>query len=168
MKRFTSIITIIIISASISFAQKEQIESGYIYQFTKYVNWPDSYRSGNFIIGVLGGGAIVNHLNGLASSKKVLNQNIKIKTFPSAGSITKCNILFIPAAYSGQFMAAKGAIGSGSTLIITENPGMAQQGAAINFVQKGGKVLFEINQGAFSSHGLGISTQLVNLAIAKY
>ncbi len=53
-------------------------------------------------------------------------------------------------------------------MIIGEKPGMAGDGAAIDFMEKDGKLVFEINQGSFARHGLNVSAQLVDLAVKKF
>jgi hypothetical protein len=52
-----------------------------------------------------------------------------------------------------------------STLIITEKPGLARQGAAINFVVQENKTKFELNKGNAEKYDLKVSSNLLSLAI---
>ena len=54
-----------------------KIKAIYIYNFTKYIEWPETYREGNFVVGVLGTSVpLVNELNKMATSKTVGTQKI--------------------------------------------------------------------------------------------
>ncbi len=156
------------ISATRSFGQVGKFQAGYIYQFTKYVEWPSAYKSGDFVIGVLGAADVNSFLDELASSKKVVNQAIKVEKYGTVGDIGKCNILFVAASESDKIGQILSKIGSESTLIISDKPGLAGNGAAIDFMEKDGKLGFEINQQSFSKHGLNVNSQLVDLALKKY
>lgn len=147
--------------------QVAKLQSVFIYNFTKYIDWPASYAGGDFVIGVLGDSPIITELNNMASQRKVGNQAIEVKKFNSPSEITKCHILFIPANQSENFDQAKQKIGNNnfSTLLITEKEGMASQGAAINFVIRNNKQKFELKASNASQYGLQISSKLEALAI---
>ena len=50
-------------------------------------------------------------------------------------------------------------------LIVTDKPGLAKKGAAINFVELDGKIKFELNQQNAESRGLKVAGALTSLAI---
>ena len=57
-----------------------KIKAIYIYNFTKYIEWPESYRQGNFVIGIVGNNStLVNELKKMATVKTVGNQHLEIK-----------------------------------------------------------------------------------------
>ncbi|MDH5476483.1 MAG: YfiR family protein [Cyclobacteriaceae bacterium] len=146
-------------------AQNYQVHSLYVYSFTKYVKWPDSYSEGDFIIGVVGSSPIKPHLQKMASLKKVGNRLIRIVEYASADEIEKCNMIYVSDAESGNFQAIKDKLKGSSTLIITETDGLGKKGSAINFILKENKLLFELNQSEIKSAGLQISQELVKFAI---
>ena len=148
-----------------TFGQNPKIQAMFIYNFTKLIDWPASYKTGDFVIGVLGGGPILNEIQNLAASKKVGTQKIKAIVYPNVGAIGKCNILFIPASQSGSFGAPNAATAGKGTLVITEQEGMGKKGACINFVVRNNKQAFELNQSTMASHQLKVSSQLIKLAI---
>lgn len=148
-------------------AQKEKIQAAYIYQFTKLIEWCPSYKSGDFVIGVLGNSAIVGELSAL-KGKTVASQTIVIKTYSQVSEIDKCNILFLPSVKSDQLASVNVKIANNCTLVVTEKSGMAKEGSSINFIEEGGKVLFEINKAALSKHSLPASAKLITLAKVVY
>jgi len=148
-----------------AFAQKEKYHSIFIYNFSKYVKWPDAVSSGKFIIGVMGSSTIQSELKEMAASKQVNGMAIEVKQCNSVADIKGCHILYISASESGKLDQVVSQAQSQSVLIVTDKPGLAKQGAAINFVEVDGKIKFELNQGSAESHGLKVSGSLTSLAI---
>lgn len=148
-------------------ASNAKMESVFMYNFTKLVNWPVAYRSGNFVIGVLGNSPIVNELKNMAKTKKAGSQNIEIVTFGSVGAITKCHIIFVPKGQAGNIPSVASKVSSFSTLIVSEAPGAIDKGAAINFVIIDNKQKFELRESNATKYGLTIGAQLRNLGIPK-
>jgi hypothetical protein len=137
----------------------------FIFSFTRYVQWPETYNSGDFEIIVLGDSPIVDELKAMAQAKKVGDRTIKITKITEPSQIRKCNILFITSAKSSQITEILAKVTSQSILLITEEPGMGAKGSNVNFITKDGKLAFELNQSAASKQGLKISNELSRLAI---
>src|SRR4028119_2478204 len=57
--------------------------SVFIYNFIKYIQWPSSAQSGDFVIGVLGSSGIIPELEKMASTKTVGSQKIVVRRFNS-------------------------------------------------------------------------------------
>ncbi len=154
----------IIINAA--FAQKTKYQSIFIYNFSKYIKWPDNFNQGKFVIGVLGESELYDDLNSMAKAKKETNGlTIEVRQFKSIGQLSDCNLLFLSDQFCDQIGNVKSAISGKPMLIITDKKGMAKNGAIINFVEDSGKIKFELNQSAASRLGLVISSSLANLAI---
>ncbi len=142
-----------------------QVKTLFIYNFIKYIQWPASYSSGDFVIGVLGGGPIVEELQKIAAVKKAGTQTMVVKPFSSSTAITNCHILFISISKSGELAAAITKVTGNSTLIISEKEGLAKSGAGINFIQKDGKLRYELNASNITKYELGLNNDLTKLAI---
>lgn len=156
---------ILIASFQPASAQKEKVHSMFIYNIGKNVKWPEDQKLEKFVIGVLGTSAIQKELTSMAASRNLNGMSIEIKQFNSTAEISDCHILYVSAAESGSLDQALSKISSKPVLIITENPGLAKKGAAINFVEIEGKVRFELNQKNALSKGLKVTGSLVSLAI---
>lgn len=151
-------------------AQKEKLQTAFIYQLTRLVEWCPAGKEGNFVIGVLGNAPdLLTELNAL-QSRRVGNQGIEIKSFASAGSITSCNILFVPESSFDGIKEIASAVSSHCTLIISDRAGAAIRGAGITltYVEKIGKIEFEINRSYMSRNSLNVSSQLFSLAASVY
>ena len=156
---------IMIVSFQSAWAQKEKFHSIFIYNFSKYVKWPEAQSSGTFVIGVLGTSAIQKDLKSMAAIKQVNGRSIEIKQFSSVAEISDCHILYVTATESGLLDQVLSKTSSKAILIVTDNPGLAEKGAAINFVEIEGKIKFELNKKNIEIRDLKVAGSLTSLAI---
>ena len=144
------------------------IKAVYLYNFSKYIEWPTDYRQGDFVIGILNGSpAMIAELNKMAASKTAGSQKFTVKNYKTAAEIDRCNILYVPETSNTQLLDVLRKIKGLSTLLVTESVGDAKKGAAINFVLKESKQEFELNKGNAERCKLVVSSGLAALAIAK-
>jgi len=146
-------------------AQDKKFHSVFIYNFTKYIEWPSAYNSGDFIIGVLGKSDITQNLQEMANMKTVGKQKMVVKVFNSVNEIGKCNMLFIPTSQSDQIGLVKSRLSNSATLIISEKNGLGRKGSGINFVVENGRWRFELNRSVVENQNLKVSSELDKLAI---
>ncbi len=141
------------------------IKSIYIYNFTKYIEWPDTYREGNFVIGFMGSNtSLFNELAKL-NTKKVGNQNIEIKNITSVDANSKFNIIYILPDNSAQLADVLSKVKGKSTLIVTDKPGLAKQGSGINFVFLENKQKIEVNRSNIEKYKLKVAITLVEMSM---
>lgn len=164
-KIITLAVVILLVSTLNVSAQNYQLHSVFIYSFTKYIQWPPNYSKGDFEIGILGDSEITPFLEKMASTKKAGDQRIKINKFSSVDAVSRCHMIFIADSMSGYLRDVLQKLGQSSTLIITEKPGMAKMGSGINFVEKKGKLAFELNKSSLNQNNLKASSELTRLAI---
>lgn len=165
MKKQLFIFVAILFFSNNLFGQNERLQATYIYNIVKHIDWPKEYKSGDFVIGVLGSGSIVDELKKIANTKKVYSQKITIVEFAKTDDITNCHALFITKINSNSISGVISRIGRNATLIIGESPKLSSFGAAINFIKVDGKLVFEINESAANKQGLKVSSSLKELSI---
>lgn len=165
--KISKILFILLFFISIAgYGQEAKYKAVFMYNFTKHFEWPVAYRTGNFVIGVLGNPIIIGELEAVTTGKKAGNQPIVIEKYKDATEIGKCHILFLPSNKSKEIQAVIEKIGTNPILLVTEKDGLAQEGAAINFIIQEGKIKFELNKNVVTKQGLKISSYLETLAIA--
>ena len=147
-------------------AQNESFKALYMYNFTKYIEWPVSQRQGDFIIGVLGNSALTKELEVIAEKKKVGSQSIVVKTFSTVDAIDNCQILYLPTSKSSQIGQLIAKLSGKPILIISDKEGLALQGACINYISDGDKLKYEVNKANVEKKGLTVSSSLLTLGIA--
>jgi hypothetical protein len=158
-----------------SFQQKEDAQAMnahckaiYLYNFTKYIEWPDEYKDGNFVIGVYGTyPPLLSELNKMASTKTAGTQKFEIKSLSSVEAASKYHILFISKENIGQFNEISTKLKGRGTLVVTELPGMTKKGSAINFVVVDSKIKFQLSKPNAEKHYLKVSRDLEALAVKE-
>jgi hypothetical protein len=169
MKKTTLFIGLVILIGSVLFgsyfanSQDYKFHSLFIYNFTKYVEWPESKKSGDFVIGVLGKSDITESLKQMAESKTVGDQKISVNVINDLSAVNKCHILFLPQNESNKLDDVMAQAALGSVLVVTERPGLAKRGSAINFIIENGRWRFELNLAAFEKTNLKVAGELVKL-----
>ncbi len=150
---------------AVAAAQNYKVHSVFMYSFTRYIQWPPEYNSGDFEIMVLGDSPILDELKEMAKSRKAGDRTITVTKINSPSDIKKCNMLFVPDSKAGQINSVLSSVNTQSTLVISESEGAGIKGSDINFVIKDGKLAFELNQAAVAKKNLKVSMELSRLAI---
>ena len=150
-----------------TYGQAEKVQAMFVYNFTKYVEWPASAKSGNFVIAVYGTSAIYEELIKVADLKTAGSQAIEIKKINSVDEIASQHMVFVAQNKSKDISEVVSKIGSKPTLIITESAGLIDKGSAINFILVDNKQRFEMKKNNISDKGLKISSELEKFAIIK-
>ena len=163
---------VVLAFVSLSFQQQgfdpnAKVKAVFLYNFTKYFEWPPKMKSGNFIIQVVGSNASLNQeLNKMASSKQIGNQKLEIKSSQSYDGAIQAHIIFLLSDVSDKLKDIVSKNKGKGALIVTEKIGMAKAGSAINFVVVDSKQKFEYSKGNAVKAGLKTSDELTSLAIA--
>lgn len=131
----------------------------------KYVNWPASVSSGDFVIGVVGDDDVYGTLAKWYGTKSKGAQKIVIKQFNSAAEVTDCHVLYVGKSASNNFDDILGKISGKPVLTISDKAGLGKKGSCINFKTVSGKLKFELNQAALEGATLKVSSQLTGMAI---
>jgi hypothetical protein len=142
-------------------SQDEKLKAIFVYNFTKYVNWP--HKSTSFIITIIGKSPISSEIMSIASKKTVGSSPIEVKNVSTPEEITESNIVYIPASKTSVLPAIKQKSVEQHFLIITEKPDACKTGSCINFIVKDGKLSFEISKANLDNYGLGVSSDLLKL-----
>jgi hypothetical protein len=164
------IVFLYIVIGSGTFAQEEisKAQAMFIYNFSRLTEWPASYKSGPFIIGVLGSSATFDELESYVVGKKVGAQPISVVKFASAADISNCNILFIPFSKTKMLSSILPILVGKSSLIITEKNGAIEEGSAINFTVVGDKLKYEFKPDNVTKYQIKCSSKLNEMALKVY
>jgi hypothetical protein len=138
----------------------------FIMNFTRYIEWPESYREGNFVVGVVGNSPLYTELIKMAKTKKVASQTLEIRKFDEIGDIAKCHILYVSENKSQDILSVVSQVKQNSTLIITAKEGLVDRGSGINFVVKNNRQKFELNKKNVEKKRLKVSANLEVLAVS--
>jgi hypothetical protein len=138
----------------------------FVYNFMKYVEWPEAQSKGDFIIAVLGDSPITSELQALASSKKLKGRNIVLKKCSTLEEAAGCHLLYVSSSKSAQVKTLKDQMKDKPILIVGEREGLAKKGAGLSFVTlEDDELKFDINKKEIEQRQLKISSSLIQLGI---
>jgi YfiR/HmsC-like len=155
-------------SAGSTFAQDRpihEIHTMMVFNFTKYIQWPDSDKPGEFVIGVIGNDDVYKTLTTWYNGKTKGSKTYVIKKFTNAADLSDCDVVYIDKSKSGEFDAVNGKVRGKSTLIITDRNGLGIKGSCINFKNVEDKLRIELNQKAMEAANLKVSSSLTTMSI---
>lgn len=148
-----------------TFDTNAKIKAVFLYNFTRYFEWSDAKKVGNFVIYVVGkNDNLIAELKNLAAKKKVGNQEIEIKNTMSFDGAISSNIVYLSPDISKAVGDVAGKNKKG-TLLISEGLGGCKLGASINFVAVDNKLKFEYSKNNAVKAGLKTNDDFKALAI---
>jgi hypothetical protein len=139
------------------------VDANIIYRFTKYVDWPDNKKSGDFVIGIVGESPLYEYLKTFVVNKTVGNQKIIVKTYSSLSAEFDCHILFVSEDESSRFKKIVARTAGAPILLVSEEEGLAYRGSCINFVVADDRLKLEINRTNIQQRHLNVATELLDL-----
>lgn len=160
----------IVLGATVAIASAQErptheIHAAMLYNFIKYVQWPNESEPGDFVVGVIGDENVFNTLKAWYDGKAKGTKKYVIKKLSSAGEAENCQVVYVGKSKNKDFENIKTSVNGKSVLTITDGNGMGQKGSCINFKVIDGKLKFELNQAMVTGSNLKVSTQLSSMAI---
>ncbi|MBL7857922.1 MAG: YfiR family protein [Cyclobacteriaceae bacterium] len=151
-----------------SFAQEKptyELHAGMVYNFIKYIQWPNETEDGDFIVGVMGDDNLFDLLKTRYDGKPKGSKKYVIKKLASAGEAASCQVVYLGKSKNKEFEEIKNTTTGKPVLTITDGNGLGQKGSCINFKVIDGKLKFELNQATVGASNLKVSSQLSSMAI---
>lgn len=168
MKRAVLTFVGVMLIAAMAMAQgrpTHEIHSAMLYNFIKYIQWPNEGAGGDFVVGVIGEDDVYQTLKKWYDGKPKGSKKYVIKKLSSAAEAASCQVVYIGRSKSKEFDNVKSSVNGKPVLTITDGNGLAQKGSCINFKVIDGRLKFELNQGVVTSSNLKVSGQLSSMAI---
>ncbi len=168
------LIFILLLSNVIVFGQCSDnpsiLKANFLYNFAKYVTWPDQKEVTEFKIGVLGSSSVYDSVVTTVKTRKVGEAPIGVLKFASMSEVGDVQILFADSAFCAQMPDFSEKILlkiSGKHMLLVTDMYDGKK-SMLNFIIRNGKMRFELNKSLCEKHGLTVSQQLVSLAAAVY
>ena len=165
MKKVILIFVASLVIHGVSHAQDDKFKALFIYNFTKYMEWPASKQTGDFKIGVLGSSPITNELKAFTAKKLVGQQKIVVEEIMSIDDCYKYHIVFVPAKVSSRAEEIVKQVTNKGVLLVTDKQGMAATTSGINFVKVDGQQTFEICEKHIHEQGVTAAKSLLSLGV---
>lgn len=143
------------LAASHIYAQESKYQALYLFNFTKYIDWPGEQVT----IGVIGNSPVLIELESLAKNSKV-----KLLKIAGSESVSSCDMIFLPEAQSRNFDLIQSKLNGSPIILVTENESLVSKGAEMGFYTENNKLRFAINKGELDATGMKVSNTLFGQA----
>ncbi len=169
MKRILPVLALILLGGFTSYAQTEkpmhEIHAQMIYNFIKYIQWPNDSEPGEFVVGIIGEDDVYNTLKSYYDGKPKGAKKYAIRKITGSEEAASCAVVYIGKNKSNQFENVKNAVAGKPVLTITDSFNLGKKGSCINFKVIDGKLKFELNQASVTASTLKVASQLSSMAI---
>ncbi|MBV1920113.1 MAG: YfiR family protein [Pseudomonadales bacterium] len=155
-------IALFISSGNVSARSENEIKAAYLYNFIKFITWPDEPTDTDINICIYGKnpfGGYTTKLNSLKARKRAIKVNYIELTPPS-----DCHILFISDIEETLSEELLKNLHEQPILTISDLVGFTEFGGIIGFFKSGNIIRFNVNLKQARSAKLNISAKLLKLA----
>ena len=142
------------------------VKAGFIYNFTRFVTWPDAAFSGStapFVIGVVGSGPLGDVLGEEIQSRSVGTRSIVVRRLgrgSQPGELRGCHLLVFDGVSRSRAAEIFSSLRGASVLTVGSAEGFARRGGAIGFRRDGRRLSLDLNLEAVAEANLRVGAQL--------
>jgi hypothetical protein len=141
-----------------------EVKAAFLYNFTRFVDWPASAGGGLFCIGIAGTDPFRGALEEAVKGRTVGGRAIAIKHFKPGDDQAGCEMVFVSTTDPRKMGAILARLRGEAVLTVGDAPGFCASGGTIGFAMQDKKVKLEINPEAARRARLQISSKLLSLA----
>ncbi len=163
MKVKVLLITLLMLFIFTGYSQENKFKALFVYNFTKYIEWPVSSVRDNFIIGVVNNNDLFEELKPISVTKKISGIPVLVKELKDTDNPGECHIVVFNSGKKEYVANLVSQTADKPVLLISDKSGLCGEGAGICFVEKNGNLNFEISRNNISGHSLKVNSQLYNL-----
>ena len=161
-----------VLAQEIDEAKALKVKAAYLYNFAKFIEWPDGAFEDEktpFVIGVLGDDPFGQDLDATVKDKTIAKRQVKIRRHrwskqEDRAKLKDYHILYISKSERHRLKEIFAALEDQPVLLVADVPGFASAGGMIGFVLEQQRIVFEINREALEQANLKASAKLLKLA----
>jgi hypothetical protein len=151
--------------------KEAQIKAAFLYNFTKFVEWPDASFAAPgdpLIVGLFGDTALQQELESTVKDRRVNGRAILVKRVVTSAEANAVHVLFVEAAEEARFNDVRARLVDSAVLLVGESAEFLRSGGCIRLMLDEPRLRFEINAVAAEHARLRVSSQLQKLAVAVH
>lgn len=142
------------------------VEAAYLYNFGKFVRWPDDPSHGPVLICVAGKDPFAQTVAHLVTGERLNDRPLQVRNPDRAEAVQGCSILFVGAGQRAQLDSYLAAADGKPILTVGDSPDFLARGGIVQFVFEENHVRFSVNLNAANRNGLSLSSQLLKVAVS--
>lgn len=146
-------------------ASEYQLKAAFVYNFTKFIDWPgESVRGPTFQMCVLGQNPFGSELTHLTAGKAIGGHPVQVLTVSNVHLARSCQVVFVSASENAHMKEILSGLRGSSVLTVADTQGFVDSGGIIELLVEDDRVRFEVNLDAANEARLKISAKLLSLA----
>ena len=148
-------------------ASEEEIKVAFLYNFTKFVEWPtDTFKNTTdpIVLGYMEDDAYGETIERMMDGKSSQSRPIVLKKLKDSSQLAGCHVLFLSSSERRRLPDVLGAAANKPILSVSDIAGFAQKGGIIGLTMSENRVHFCVNTKTSDAAGLKLSAQVLKLA----
>ncbi len=141
-----------------------QLKAAYLYNFAKYIKWPNEFEQ--FVIGIYKDEKLQEAFYNTIKERKVTAKDIVFLEIEAPENLLQCHMIYLTSLNSMRLSSVIKTIKFNSILIVTEDD-LIEKGAMISFAVINKKPRFKLKQSLCIKSGLIAREGLLKLAILE-
>lgn len=143
---------------------ENDVKATFLYNFTKFVEWPPSPGDETFRVCAVADGAFVASLDRTLTNESIEGRRLVRVDPRSAEEARRCGILYVGSGYAERGATLLAAVRDLPVLTVGDGPQFLKQGGTIGFFLDNNRVRFDISLRAAQRSGLKVSSKLLRVA----
>jgi hypothetical protein len=145
-------------------ANEFQLKAAYLFNFGRFVQWPDPGATETFEICVLGSDPFGSALDTTLAGGTIAGKNVTAKRIARPQDVNSCRVLYISSSEEGRLKEDLQALDKVRVLTVSDIPRFSDRGGMIGFVSEGDRIRFDVNLDSAAGAGLTLSSELLKVA----
>jgi hypothetical protein len=145
---------------------ESQVKAAYLFNFGKFVRWPDAQSGGDdtLEICVVGRNPFGRVLDDTVKGETIGSRKVVSKILPDIQDAAGCRILFVSPSEEGHLAGILAAAKQMGALTVSDIPHFVERGGMIEFVVQDERIRFAVNAVPVEEAGLTVSSELLKVA----
>ena len=147
-------------------ASQSDVEAAYLYNFGKFVHWPNQKQLQAMNICILGHDPFGASLDRIVAGERIDGLPLAVIRLKGPAEIKSCAMLFIDRSEAPHLAQDLAALDDAPVMTVSDMPGFVEHGGMIQFVLEEDRIRFKVNLAAADKSGLILSSQLLKVAVS--
>lgn len=148
-------------------ATESEVKAAYLYNFTKFIEWPAQAfgaKDAPAVLGVVGENPFGDTLSATLRNERVKDRPVEIRYLQPGDDLSRCHVVFISRAEANRTRELLASIKGRPVLTVSDQEDFVERGGMIALVRVGENIRFDIGLPALEEARLKASSKLLSVA----
>jgi hypothetical protein len=152
--------------ADAQFANASEVKAAFVYNFTKFTEWPANALppASQLVVCVVGDDILARALAQITKGRPIDGHEMVVHALTGDSPATLCHVLYMSSLSARRMAQTLVALKGTPVLTLSDSNGFAQSGGVVELFVDGGNMRFAVNVEIVQQSQLHISSRLLSLA----